>query len=84
MKTKLVLALLLLITIALSRCAKQTAPTGGPKDTIPPSLLHSYPERNQTNVSTASIEMEFDENVQVNNPKDQILITPDVNVFGRK
>jgi uncharacterized protein (DUF2141 family) len=59
-------------------CARQTSPTGGPKDTIPPLLIKAYPENGQTNFKTKDIELLFNESVILNNPKEQIIITPDV------
>src|SRR5690606_17152658 len=62
-------------------CAKQTTPTGGEKDEIPPTLLKSNPPNRQTNFNKNEIELTFDELVQVNNPRDQIIITP---AIGKK
>ena len=59
-------------------CARQTSPTGGPKDTIPPILNHSNPKNGQTNFTSQQIELSFDESIILNNPKDQIIITPDI------
>ena len=60
----------------LLACAKQTAPTGGPKDTIPPTLVSSKPFNQQTNYTATSLELTFDERLQINNPKEQIIVTP--------
>ena len=59
-------------------CARQTSPTGGPKDTIPPILNQSNPKNGQTNFNSQQIELSFDETIILNNPKDQIIITPDI------
>jgi uncharacterized protein (DUF2141 family) len=61
-------------------CARQTSPTGGPKDSIPPILNRdqSNPKNGQTNFNSQQIELVFDEAVILNNPKDQIIITPDI------
>src|SRR5687768_14367364 len=69
-----------LLTVILTGCAKQSTPTGGPKDTIPPILDTgaSFPKHNQVNVSPKTIELIFDEHIILNNPKDQILIVPDI------
>jgi len=72
----------LIITLSLLwGCAKQTTPTGGEKDEIPPTLLKSNPPNRQTNFNKNEIELTFDELVQVNNPRDQIIITP---AIGKK
>ena len=58
-------------------CARQTTPTGGPKDTIPPSLVSAIPRNGQTNYNGKTVELTFDEMLILNNPKEQIIITPD-------
>lgn len=68
------------ILITLSSCARQTSPNGGPKDTIPPvnySKL-SIPRNGSTNYNQKEVQLEFDEFISLNNPKEQIIITPDV------
>lgn len=57
-------------------CAKQTSPTGGPKDTIPPILIKSIPTQEQINYKGKSIDLIFSEMVILDNPKEQIIITP--------
>lgn len=59
-------------------CARQTSPTGGPKDTIPPILIKAHPANEETNYSERNVELTFNEMLLLNNPKDQIIITPDV------
>jgi uncharacterized protein (DUF2141 family) len=69
----------LIFPLFILSCARQTSPTGGPKDTIPPILMRSFPVKEQTNFKDNTIELIFDEAVAVNNPKEQIIITPDIN-----
>lgn len=69
---------LFLFAFALQQCAKQTAPTGGPKDETPPTLIKSSPTHEQINVTKDEIELTFDELVQLNNARDQLIITPGV------
>lgn len=69
----------LIFPLFILSCARQTSPTGGPKDTIPPILIRSFPVKEQTNFKDNTIELLFDEAVAVNNPKEQIIITPDIN-----
>ncbi|MBT1685181.1 Ig-like domain-containing protein [Dawidia soli] len=59
-------------------CARQTAPTGGPKDTIPPVLVKAVPYINQTNFKDKELTLTFDEALLLNNPKEQIIVTPDI------
>jgi len=63
----------------LGSCARQTSPTGGPKDTIPPKLISSIPVKEQKNYKSQQLELSFDEWIVLNNPKDKIIIVPDVN-----
>lgn len=67
-----------LLGILTFQCAKQTSPTGGPTDETPPSLTGSAPRHEQTNVKSSRIELQFDEAIQLNNPREQIIITPSV------
>lgn len=67
-----------LISSLLSQCAKQTSPTGGPTDETPPTLERSNPKHEQTNVKSSKIELTFDEAIQLNNAREQIIITPSV------
>lgn len=44
-------------------CARQTAPTGGPKDSIPPSLAASLPKQGQVNFKGSTVELSFSESM---------------------
>jgi uncharacterized protein (DUF2141 family) len=77
MRLKKNLYLSLYLLFALS-CAKQTSPTGGPKDTIPPVLVNSIPAREAINYKGNSLELEFSEMIITNNPKEQLIITPSI------
>jgi hypothetical protein len=57
-------------------CATQTTPQGGPRDTIPPSVVRYSPKENQANFKEKQITIEFDEAVVLNNPKEEIIIIP--------
>ena len=60
-------------------CANtQTPPSGGPKDTIPPVIEKIYPIIGQTNVPThkTQLKIEFNEYVQVKDPKSLFLSPP--------
>jgi uncharacterized protein (DUF2141 family) len=67
---------LVLLCVATQFCAKQTAPTGGPKDETPPKLLKSNPQDQKVHFNDNKIELTFDELIQLNNPSEQIIITP--------
>lgn len=66
----------LLLNLLAFACAKQTSPTGGPTDETPPALVSSTPRHKQINVTRAVLELQFDEAIQLNNPREQIIITP--------
>lgn len=68
----------LLYPLFLLACAKTTSPTGGPKDTIPPTLIKSIPEKASLNYNGKEIQLVFSENIALKNQKDQIIITPDI------
>ena len=59
-------------------CAKTTSPTGGPKDTIPPILIKSIPEKESLNYDGKEIQLIFSEDITLKNQKEQIIVTPDV------
>ena len=60
-------------------CANTTAsPAGGPQDTIPPLLVATIPDVNQTNVSTSlkRIELQFNEYVKIVDAAKNIMLSP--------
>jgi uncharacterized protein (DUF2141 family) len=69
-----------IIPLFIAGCARQTSPTGGPKDTIPPTLItrSSIPLKDQTNFKGRELELKFSEMVIINNPKEEIIITPSI------
>ncbi len=68
---------LVYLSILIS-CAQQTSPTGGPKDEDPPVLLQSVPNADQLNYKGKEVTLIFDEHVIISNPKEQLIITPDI------
>lgn len=59
-------------------CANVSAPMGGPKDETPPKLISSIPKQGQTNYPGRGVTLEFDEFLKLKNPKEEIIITPNV------
>lgn len=59
-------------------CAQMVAPTGGEKDLLPPRFdtLRTFPSNRSVNFTGNRILFVFDEYVRVNNPSQQILISP--------
>lgn len=66
----------IIIVLFFANCARQTSPTGGPKDTIPPKLLSSNPAHRAINFSGKNVELTFSEFIILNTPKEQLIITP--------
>ena len=69
-------AYIVLYCLFFLACARQTTPTGGPKDTIPPTLLGSYPRHGQINFNGNNIMLSFSEAIILNNVREQLIITP--------
>lgn len=59
-------------------CARQSSPTGGPKDTIPPTLIQANPKNETINFNAKEIELLFSEDVILNAPKEQLIVTPTI------
>ena len=69
----------ILSLLILNSCARQSSPMGGPKDEDPPQLLSSTPENETTNTTPSEIQLFFNEYIKVENPTNQIIITPRIN-----
>lgn len=68
---------LVMLTV-LASCAKQSSPTGGPKDETPPKLLLAEPKDQSTAILPEQLTLVFDEYVSLDNPNKGIVITPKV------
>lgn len=64
--------------IFLASCARQSAPTGGPKDTIPPVLVRAIPPNETINFDERKLELIFSEDIILNAPKEQLIVTPTI------
>ena len=62
--------------LSFIRCANIVSPTGGPKDIVPPVVLLATPENQSSNFNKKEIHLTFDEYVTLNNPNNNILISP--------
>jgi hypothetical protein len=63
--------------IVYSSCASQQAVNGGPKDTIPPTLLETYPINKSLNFHDKKLTLVFDEPIKEDQIKTKLIITPD-------
>lgn len=74
-------------------CAKPVSPKGGPKDTLPPLVIKSSPDFYTTNfpdTTPETIEMAFDEFIQLEGLSQKLLISPplkhepDIKIRGKR
>ena len=64
------------ISVMGSGCAQIGAPTGGPRDSLPPILVSSNPKLLSTNFSGNKISLVFDEYVDVQDIQNNVLVSP--------
>ena len=68
--------LVLALAVLLVSCGQQVAPTGGPKDSIPPKLVMAIPEVNAKNFKSDRITLYFDEYITLDNPFEKLTYSP--------
>lgn len=78
---RVILLLLVLIIIAsevatLPGCANIIPPGGGPRDSLPPVLRTVVPPDSSTNFAGKKITFTFDEFVEIDNPRQNLLVSP--------
>jgi len=71
-----VLFLLAALQALLTQCANPKSPTGGPQDSIPPTLVQAIPAVGSLNVKETEIILEFDEFVNIDKLSSNLIITP--------
>jgi hypothetical protein len=79
MKVLLSLLLLLVIFSQLvipTGCANMIPPSGGPRDSLPPVLVSINPPDSTKNFAGKRIVFQFDEFVTVDNPRENLLVSP--------
>ena len=64
------------LSVSGTGCAQIGAPTGGPKDTIPPKLVRATPLLNSLNFRGNKITLTFDEYVDVQEVQNNVLVSP--------
>lgn len=57
-------------------CANPAAPTGGPKDTLPPRVLGMTPDNYCTNFKGGKVIIYFDEYIQLKDVQKEVIISP--------
>src|SRR5690606_31179220 len=71
------ICVLLFIAAALfSKCAQIVAPTGGPRDSIPPVLVKAVPPDSSLHFKSNKIELYFDEFIQLKDLQKEMIISP--------
>lgn len=65
-----------IVAIIMMSCANVVTPSGGPKDEKAPVVLNASPENNSTDFKGKSIHLTFDEFIVLNNPSNNVLISP--------
>lgn len=70
--------LYLSIQILITSCAQVSSPTGGPKDTIPPRIVTVNPPPGALRFNEKSIQLEFNEAIQIKDIQNQLIITPSI------
>lgn len=77
MMTKLkYIVVLLFIASFFTNCAKRGTITGGPKDSIAPKIIGSFPKNFSTNFKGNEIKINFDELIKVKDISKQLIISP--------
>jgi len=64
------------VIVGGSGCAQIGAPTGGPKDSIPPRLLKASPAQNSTNFKGNKVTLTFDEFVVLDDIQNNVIVSP--------
>ena len=64
------------LLLAVSGCAKQGYPSGGPKDTKAPKAVASKPQNETRNFKTRQFFIEFDEYVVLKDADNNVLVSP--------
>ncbi|NDF97497.1 MAG: hypothetical protein EB101_00900 [Chitinophagia bacterium] len=57
-------------------CANIVPPQGGPRDTLPPRLIKVIPADSSTRVNTRTIQLFFDEYIEVQQGQDNLIVSP--------
>ncbi len=79
-----------IILLLISSCAQIVSPGGGKKDITPPQVVRYSPDSAQLNFKSRSIEITFDEFVQLKDLNSQLIISPplenepDINLKNKK
>lgn len=62
--------------VAISCANRAQGPGGGPKDETPPRIVRSVPDDGTLNYSKKTVQVYFDENIQLDKVQDNVVISP--------
>lgn len=68
--------LFIILLLLTASCANPVAPTGGPKDEKPPTILKTVPLNQSTNFTGNEISIYFDEYINLKDISTQLIISP--------
>ena len=71
---------IIIILYSFEKCANPGVVSGGPKDTIPPVLINSYPVDQTLNFDDKTIVLEFNERIAAEKIKQNLIISPTTKV----
>lgn len=87
----LYIGIAVILTLTAVSCANPgSGPDGGPFDETPPKILSMSPDMGKTGSTPRRIEIHFDENVKVENPAENVVMSPpgteppEVSVTGKR
>lgn len=76
LSTIAILCILAILIISGSGCANVIPPQGGPKDTLPPVLVHATPKDSTLNFKGNRITLTFNEYIDLADVQNNLLFTP--------
>ena len=72
----IIISIVAVFSITGGGCAQIGAPTGGPKDTIPPVLVSASPSLHSINVKGNKITLTFNEYIELKDVTNNVLVSP--------
>ncbi|MBC9933617.1 Ig-like domain-containing protein [Chitinophaga qingshengii] len=66
----------LMIAVSMTRCANIVPPGGGPRDSLPPTLLAVNPPDSSLHFKNKKVYFVFDEFVELDNVNDKLIVSP--------
>jgi len=66
----------LLLSMGLFSCANIIPPGGGPRDSLAPRLVQSFPKDSAVNVTSQTMVLSFDEYITLQNINENLIVSP--------